>query len=308
MLGFAPDAIVVDEEEEWDAAIPRKKRMALLSQSHPAALEVREARRVHGLARPRAQDRQHRLPGHDPSPAGHDGDRGRGRPDGRRRRSLERQHQGAHPAVRDRRHARDPDRGRARPDRCRRVRRRDASSGVTGGTSTPIEDLRDVARRILELAGHAGGRRQCRRAGRGGTGPARRRRPAGPRRSRTSRPRPRPARRTARAPVPAPGRRTGSAARSRSSPSWAGPNVGKSTLFNRVVGARTAIVEDRARTTRDRLYGDAEWNGRRFVVVDTGGLEVDPDDPIEAARPGAGAARHRRGGRHRVRGRCRDRA
>jgi GTP-binding protein len=59
------------------------------------------------------------------------------------------------------------------------------------------------------------------------------------------------------------------------------PNVGKSTLFNRVVGERTAIVEDRARTTRDRLYGDAEWNGRRFVVVDTGGREIDPDDPIE---------------------------
>jgi GTP-binding protein len=59
------------------------------------------------------------------------------------------------------------------------------------------------------------------------------------------------------------------------------PNVGKSTLFNRVVGERTAIVEDRARTTRDRLYGATEWNGRRFVVVDTGGLERRPGDPIE---------------------------
>ena len=59
------------------------------------------------------------------------------------------------------------------------------------------------------------------------------------------------------------------------------PNVGKSTLFNRVVGGQTAIVEDRARTTRDRLYGLADWNGRRFMLVDTGGLEVDPRDPIE---------------------------
>jgi GTPase len=62
------------------------------------------------------------------------------------------------------------------------------------------------------------------------------------------------------------------------------PNVGKSTLFNRVVGdARAAIVEDRARTTRDRMYGVGEWNGRRFVVVDTGGLEIAPGDPIEEA-------------------------
>ncbi len=59
------------------------------------------------------------------------------------------------------------------------------------------------------------------------------------------------------------------------------PNVGKSTLFNRILGSRTAIVEDRARTTRDRLYGDAEWNDRRFIVVDTGGLEADPADDIE---------------------------
>jgi GTP-binding protein len=60
------------------------------------------------------------------------------------------------------------------------------------------------------------------------------------------------------------------------------PNVGKSTLFNRIVGGRPAIVEDRPRTTRDRLYADAEWNDRRFVVVDTGGLELAPGDPIEA--------------------------
>lgn len=60
------------------------------------------------------------------------------------------------------------------------------------------------------------------------------------------------------------------------------PNVGKSTLFNRIVGERAAIVEDRARTTRDRMYGMGDWNGRRFMIVDTGGLELDPRDPIEA--------------------------
>ena len=59
------------------------------------------------------------------------------------------------------------------------------------------------------------------------------------------------------------------------------PNVGKSTLFNRIVGRRQAVVEDRARTTRDRLYAVAEWNDRRFVVVDTGGMEVHPGDVIE---------------------------
>jgi GTPase len=59
------------------------------------------------------------------------------------------------------------------------------------------------------------------------------------------------------------------------------PNVGKSTLFNRIVGQRQAIVEDRARTTRDRLYGVTEWNSRRYVVIDTGGMEIEPGDAIE---------------------------
>ncbi len=58
------------------------------------------------------------------------------------------------------------------------------------------------------------------------------------------------------------------------------PNVGKSTLFNRVVGRRVAVVEDTPGITRDRLYQEAEWNGKRFQVVDTGGILFQKDDPL----------------------------
>ncbi len=59
------------------------------------------------------------------------------------------------------------------------------------------------------------------------------------------------------------------------------PNVGKSTLFNRLIGQRLAIISDVSGTTRDRVYGTAEWNGRTFTLVDTGGLELEPGTHIE---------------------------
>src|SRR6476646_7011449 len=53
------------------------------------------------------------------------------------------------------------------------------------------------------------------------------------------------------------------------------PNVGKSTLFNRLIGEHRAVVHEQPGTTRDRLYGTAEWRNREFTVIDTGGIGLD---------------------------------
>ena len=59
------------------------------------------------------------------------------------------------------------------------------------------------------------------------------------------------------------------------------PNVGKSTLFNRMLKERKAIVEETSGVTRDRHYGKSDWNGKEFTVIDTGGYVVGSDDIFE---------------------------
>lgn len=58
------------------------------------------------------------------------------------------------------------------------------------------------------------------------------------------------------------------------------PNVGKSTIFNRIIGDRVAIVEDKPGITRDRIYGVSEWNGLSFSIIDTGGIQMDDEDEM----------------------------
>ena len=66
------------------------------------------------------------------------------------------------------------------------------------------------------------------------------------------------------------------------------PNVGKSMLFNKLIGKRLSIVEDTPGVTRDRIYGESEWLGHKFRLVDTGGIEPSTDNRPDRRRSGGG--------------------
>ena len=85
------------------------------------------------------------------------------------------------------------------------------------------------------------------------------------------------------------------------------PNVGKSSLVNRLAGSREAVVHERPGITRDRNEIECEWNGRKFTLIDTGGVDFKDEDPLSGSireqatsglgrRPGRGARRGRQGG------------
>ena len=59
------------------------------------------------------------------------------------------------------------------------------------------------------------------------------------------------------------------------------PNVGKSTFFNYLAGKRISIIDDTPGVTRDRIYAESEWRGRKFTIIDTGGIETSTDDYIK---------------------------
>ena len=63
------------------------------------------------------------------------------------------------------------------------------------------------------------------------------------------------------------------------------PNVGKSMLFNKLIGKRLSIVEDTPGVTRDRIYGETDWNGRSFTLIDTGGIEPRTSPPLTRRWP-----------------------
>ena len=70
------------------------------------------------------------------------------------------------------------------------------------------------------------------------------------------------------------------------------PNVGKSMLFNKLIGRRLSIVEDTPGVTRDRIYGESDWCGRKFTLVDTGGIEPQYGQSNSILHASAGADRH----------------